>query len=73
VLMRRGLRVTGNKQAGTWRTVIRGGGEVLTPGVGGDLESGPIRIMIENDDHPVVFENIWFREWACEVVFIVAC
>jgi hypothetical protein len=73
VLMRRGLRVVGNKQGSTWRTVIRGGGEVLTPGVGGDLESGPIRIVIENDDHPAVFENIWFREWACEVVFIVAC
>ena len=73
VWMRRGIRVTGKKDGGTWRTVVRGGGDVLTPGVGGNLESGPIRIAIENDDHPVVFENIWFREWACEVVFIVSC
>jgi hypothetical protein len=71
--MRRGLRLTGIKEGGTWRTVIRGGGEVLAPGVGGNYESGPIRITIENDDHPAVFENIWFREWACEVIFIVSC
>jgi hypothetical protein len=73
VWMRRGLRVTGKKQGGEWRTIIRGGGEVLSPGVGGDLESGPIRIAIENDNHPAVFEDIWFREWACEVIYIVAC
>ena len=73
VLMRHGMRVTGKKEGSTWRTVIRGGGEVLKPGVGGELESGPIRIAIENDNHPAVFENIWFREWACEVIFIVAC
>lgn len=71
--MRRGLRLTGLKEDGTWRTVIRGGGEVLTPGVGGEFESGPIRIAIENDNHPAVFEDIWFREWACEVIFIVSC
>lgn len=73
VWMRRGLRVIGKKEGDTWRTVIRGGGEVLTPGVGGSLESGPFRIVNENDMHPAVFEDIWFREWACEVVFIVAC
>lgn len=73
VWMRRGLYVVGIKMDGGWSTVIRGGGEVLTPGVGGALESGPIRIKLENDDHPVTFENIWFREWACEVVFILAC
>lgn len=73
VFMRRGLRVIGNKDGSTWRTVIRGGGEVLKPGVGGDLESGPFRIAIENDNHPAVFESIWFRDWACEVIFIVAC
>ncbi|MEW6206936.1 MAG: hypothetical protein AB1631_01115, partial [Acidobacteriota bacterium] len=61
------------KEGNVWRTVIRGGGEVINPGVGGALESGPIRIAIENDNHPAVFENIWFREWACEVIFIVAC
>jgi hypothetical protein len=72
VWMRRGVRVTGKKEGSTWRTVIRGGGEVIDPGVGGALESGPFRIAIEND-HPAVFENIWFREWACEVIFIVSC
>jgi hypothetical protein len=73
VWMHHGLRVIGKKEGGTWRTVIRGGGEVLKPGVGGELESGPIRIAIDSDNHPAVFENIWFREWACEVIFIVAC
>lgn len=73
VWMRRGLRVTGLKEGVTWQTVIRGGGEVLTPGVGGGFESGPIRIAIEGDNHPAVFEDIWFREWACEVIFIVSC
>jgi hypothetical protein len=72
VIMRKGLRVTGKKDGSTWRTVIRGGGEVMTPGVGGPLESGPIRIMNEDDPHPVVFEDIWFREWSCEVIFIVS-
>src|SRR5512143_220755 len=72
VWMRHGLRVIGKKDGRAWQTVIRGGGEVLKPGVGGELESGPIRIAIENDNHPAVFENIWFREWACEVIFIVA-
>jgi hypothetical protein len=71
--MRKGLRITGLKEGSTWRTVIRGGGEVLTPGVGGELESGPIRIAIEGDNHPAVFQDIWFREWACEVIFIVSC
>ena len=71
--MRRGLRVVGVKEGDVWRTVIRGGGEVLEPGVGGPLESGPIRIKLEDDDHAVVLEKIWFREWACEVVFILAC
>lgn len=73
VWMRHGLRIIGKKDGRAWRTVIRGGGEVLKPGVGGELESGPIRIAIDNDNHPAVFENIWFREWACEVIFIVAC
>jgi len=68
VLMRKGLRVTGKKVANTWRTIIRGGGEVMTPGVGGPIESGPIRIVNENDPHPAVFEGIWFREWAAEVI-----
>jgi hypothetical protein len=71
--MRRGLKVIGKKEGNTWQTVIRGGGEVLRPGVSGEYESGPIRIAIENDDHPAVLEDIWFREWACEVIFIVAC
>jgi hypothetical protein len=71
--MRKGLRITGLKEGGTWRTVIRGGGEVLAPGLGGEFESGPIRIAIEGDNHPAVFEDIWFREWACEVIFIVSC
>ncbi|MFP6582474.1 MAG: hypothetical protein VCD00_07930 [Candidatus Hydrogenedentota bacterium] len=71
--MRRGLKVVGVKEGAIWRTVIRGGGEVLTPGVGGALESGPIRIKLEGDDHTVILEDIWFREWACEVVFILAC
>jgi hypothetical protein len=73
VWMRRGLKVIGKKEGSIWQTVIRGGGEVLRPGVGGEFESGPIRIAIEGDDHPAVFEDIWFREWACEVIFIVAC
>jgi len=41
--------------------------------VGGPLESGPIRVKLEEDDHAVVIEDIWFRDWACEVVFILAC
>ena len=71
--MRRGLKVVGVKEGAIWRTVIRGGGEVLSPGVGGALESGPIRIKLEGDDHTVILEDIWFREWACEVVYIIAC
>ena len=70
--MRRGLKVVGVKEGAIWRTVIRGGGEVLTPGVGGALEGGTIRIKLEDDDHPVILEDIWFRDWACEVVFILA-
>lgn len=73
VWMRRGLKVVGKKEGSNWLTVIRGGGEVLRPGMGGEFESGPIRIAIDNDNHPAVFEDIWFREWACEVIFIVAC
>jgi hypothetical protein len=72
VVIRKGVRVRGEKDGSAWRTVIRGGGEVMTPGVGGPLESGPIRIANEDDPHPVIFEDIWFREWSCEVVFIVA-
>ena len=71
--MRRGLKVVGVKEGAIWRTIIRGGGEVMTPGVGGALESGPIRIKLEGDTHPVILEDIWFRDWACEVVFILAC
>ncbi len=73
IYMRRGLRVVGAKRGDEWLTVIRGGGQVLTPGVGGELESGPLRIVIENDNHPAVIENLWFRDWACEVVYIVSC
>lgn len=73
VVIRRGLCLIGKKEGGTWRTIIRGGGEVMTPGVGGALESGPFRIVNESDNHPVDFEDIWFRDWACEVVFIEAC
>jgi hypothetical protein len=73
VWMRRGLKVKGKKEGNTWQTVIRGGGEVLRPGMGGSFESGPFRITIEGDNHPAVFEDIWFREWAGEVIFIVAC
>ena len=72
VIIRKGVVVTGQMEAGTWRTIIRGGGEVMTPGVGGPLESGPIRIINEGDPNPVVFEGIWFREWAAEVIFIEA-
>lgn len=71
--LRRGLTLVGVKEGAIWRTVIRGGGEVLNPGVGAALESGPLRIKLEGDDHPVILEDIWFREWACEVVFILAC
>ena len=71
--MRRGLKLAGVREGSEWRTVIRGGGEVLDPGVGGPLESGPIRVKLEEDDNAVVIEDIWFRDWACEVVFILAC
>lgn len=71
--MRRGLKVTGVKTRGVWRTVVRGGGEVLAPGLDKEFESGPIRIKLEGDDHPVIFEDIWFRQWAGEVIYIVAC
>lgn len=71
--MRRGLKVVGEKDGDTWRTLIRGGGEVLTPGVSGAMESGPIRVTLEGDDHAVIIEDIWFRDWACEVVFILSC
>ena len=72
VIIRKGVVVTGQGNAGAWHTIIRGGGEVMTPGVGGPLESGPIRIINEDDPNPVVFEGIWFREWAAEVIFIEA-
>ena len=61
--MRRGLKLAGVKEGSEWRTVIRGGGEVLDPGVGGPLESGPIRVKLEGDDHAVIIEDIWFRDW----------
>ena len=73
VVMRRGLRVAGTKDGASWRTVIQGGGEVMLPGVGGRIESGPFRVVNEDDPHPAVFEDLWFRGWACEVVFIEAC
>lgn len=72
VIMRKGLTVTGKKTAGKWLTIIRGGGAVMSPGVGGPLESGPIRIMNENDPHPAIFDGIWFKDWAAEVIFIEA-
>ena len=59
VIIRKGVVVTGQMDGDTWRTIIRGGGEVMTPGVGGPLESGPIRIINEEDPNPVVFEGIW--------------
>ena len=61
------------KEGAIWRTVIGGGGEVLEPGVGGALEGGTFRVTLEGDDHAVVVEDIWFRQWSCEVVFILAC
>ena len=72
VIIRKGLRVTGQMDGDTWRTIIRGGGEVMTPGIGGPIESGPIRIINEEDPHVAVFEGIWFREWTAEVIFIEA-
>ncbi len=71
--MRRGLKVAGVKEGAIWRTVIRGGGEVLEPGVGGALEGGTFRITLEEDEHAVIIEDLWFRDWSCEVVFILAC
>ena len=65
--------IPGQKDGDTWKSVIRGGGEVMLPGVGSAIESGPFRVMNKDDDNPVVIENIWLREWACEVVFIEAC
>ena len=73
VILRKGMRIAGQKDGDTWKSVIRGGGEVMVPGLGSALESGPFRVMNKDDDNPVVFENIWLREWACEVVFIEAC
>jgi hypothetical protein len=70
--VRKGCKVIGTKEGAIWRTTIHGGGEVLTPGVGGALEGGTFRIKLENDDHPVILEDIWFRHWSCEVVFILA-
>lgn len=72
VVMRKGLRVIGTMDGEAWTTIVRGGGEVLTPGVGGPLESGPIRIVNDDDLHPAIIEGIWFREWAAEVIFIEA-
>jgi len=71
VIVRRGVRVVGEKQGDEWRTIVRGGGAIIEPGVGGAIESGPFRV-VSNDMRPVSFERIWFREWACEVVFIEA-
>ena len=36
------------------------------------MTSSPFRIVNETDPHPAVFEGIWFREWAAEVIFIEA-
>lgn len=72
-ILKKGLTLRGVKEGRIWRTTIRGGGEVMTPGVGGALESGPLRLMLEGDDHPVKIENIWFRKWSCEVVYIESC
>ena len=70
--IRRGLKVVGVKEGAIWRTIVRGGGEVLEPGVGGALEGGTFRIQLKDDNHAVILENLWFRHWSCEVVFILA-
>jgi len=70
--VRKGCKVVGVKEGAIWRTTIHGGGEVLLPGVGGALEGGTFRVKLEDDDHPFILENLWFRHWSCEVVFILA-
>lgn len=73
VWIRQGLRITGKRNGDAWLSIVRGGGEQITPGVGGSLESGPFRILNESDLNPSVFEDLWLRQWACEAIFVVAC
>ncbi len=73
VFIRKGLRMVGKKDGVAWHSVIRGGGEKMRPAVGGSLESGPFRVLNESGKHPSVFENIWFREWACQAIYVIAC
>jgi hypothetical protein len=70
VLLRRGLRLAGQRGGGEWRTIVRGGGEGAC-GPGG-IESGAFQVINDSDDHPTVIEDLWLREWAAEAVCIEA-
>lgn len=73
VAVRKGMRIVGKKEGGAWLSIVRGGGAMGIFSGTTQLESGAFRIMNEDDDHPVVFEDIWLREWACEAILIEAC
>ena len=71
VVIRKGLNVIGKKGPDEWKTIIRGGGAVVSVR---DVapESGPFRIENYSDSKPNRFQNLWFREWTAEVIFIKA-
>ncbi|HVR29457.1 MAG TPA: hypothetical protein VMS86_07970, partial [Thermoanaerobaculia bacterium] len=70
VLLRRGLRLAGHRDGDEWRTIIRGGGEGSCGPT--EIESGPLQVVNEADDHPTVLEDLWLREWTAEAVCIEA-
>lgn len=74
VTVRQGLKVIGVKEGAIWRTIIRGGGELLEDwDWGGEMEIyGSIRINVEGDERPVIIEDVWFRDWLSETIFIYA-
>ena len=68
--MRRGVHLLGRRDGEEWQTVIRGGGD---SGCGpGGVESGPFRVVNDSDQHPIIFEALWMREWTAEAVCIEA-
>lgn len=70
VVVRRGVRILGQREGEVWQSVVRGGG-VLGCGPRG-IESGAFLIRNQDDPHPVVFEGLWLREWTAEAVCIEA-
>lgn len=76
IQIKKGLTIKGVKSNGEWLTVIKGGGSIFAPGsavfgIAPDIHAGPF-IVNSLDDNPVIFENVWLREWISEAVIVAA-